>query len=219
MPPEERRAALIAATLPLLKEHGPGLSTRQIAEAAGVAEGTIFGVFPDKQSLIQAAVLSVFDPAPLEQSLSAIDPTIDLQACMSAIAEALTRRITDNAWLFIVMRKAAMAEEAAAPQPPPHSFFAEMASSRRRLLNAITAAIEPHRDQLRLEPHTVAMLLTAVLGVGTHKMFDDLPLPGPDELVTTLLHGLIIRPEHRGEEPVEKMPARPSTFTGDSIPC
>ena len=42
--PEERRAALIAATIPLLHEHGLEVSTKQIAHAAGVAEGTIFGV-------------------------------------------------------------------------------------------------------------------------------------------------------------------------------
>src|SRR5690349_3699156 len=39
LPPAERRAALVAATLPLISEHGPAVSTRQIAVAAGVAEG------------------------------------------------------------------------------------------------------------------------------------------------------------------------------------
>src|SRR6185437_10931544 len=39
---EERRAAIIAATLPLLLERGTNISTRQIAETAGIAEGTIF---------------------------------------------------------------------------------------------------------------------------------------------------------------------------------
>ena len=56
MAPEDRRAALIAATVPLLHEHGLDVSTRKIAEAAGVAEGTIFGVFPDKHSLVVAAL-------------------------------------------------------------------------------------------------------------------------------------------------------------------
>ena len=44
MPPAERREALINATLPLVLWHGPGVTTRQIAEAADVAEGTIFQI-------------------------------------------------------------------------------------------------------------------------------------------------------------------------------
>ena len=56
LPPSERRAEIIAATLPLLLAHGASVTTRQIAEAAGIAEGTIFRVFPDKESLIEAVV-------------------------------------------------------------------------------------------------------------------------------------------------------------------
>ena len=37
LPPSERRAEIIAATLPLVREHGANVTTRQIAEAAGIA--------------------------------------------------------------------------------------------------------------------------------------------------------------------------------------
>ena len=60
MPPEDRRAAIIEATLPLLEEYGPGLTTRQIAEASGVAEGTIFRVFTSLQELIEATIRERF---------------------------------------------------------------------------------------------------------------------------------------------------------------
>ena len=39
--PEDRRAALVEVTLPLVLEHGRAVTTAQIAEAAGVAQGTI----------------------------------------------------------------------------------------------------------------------------------------------------------------------------------
>ena len=74
MSPEERRSSIIDAVVPLLKEHGRNVSSRQIAEAAGVAEGTIFRAFGDKETLIAAAIARFFDPQPFRDALRAIDP-------------------------------------------------------------------------------------------------------------------------------------------------
>ena len=79
MPPAERREALINATLPLVLWHGPGVTTRQIAEAADVAEGTIFRVFDDKEALIRAVTERAFDPAPALAEIAAIEPALSLR--------------------------------------------------------------------------------------------------------------------------------------------
>ena len=63
---------IVAATLPLLLEHGDRVTTKQIAEAAGIAEGTIFRAFVDKDEVIAAVIESALDPEPLEAALSAI---------------------------------------------------------------------------------------------------------------------------------------------------
>ncbi len=79
MPPDERRRSIITATLPLLIEHGEMATTKQIAEAAGVAEGTIFRAFADKDALIAAVVQAAVDPGPLEAALAAIDPELPFE--------------------------------------------------------------------------------------------------------------------------------------------
>src|SRR3954469_4423303 len=74
MAPDERRRAIVDVVVPLLLEHGGDVTTRQIAEAAGIAEGTIFRVFPDKDALWTAVV---------EQTL---DPVVELRELHTAVA-------------------------------------------------------------------------------------------------------------------------------------
>src|SRR4051794_41957373 len=72
--PEERRAKLVDATLHLLREHGRAVTTRQIAEAAGVAEGTIFRVVESKEELVELAITRAFEPGALIDRIEEIDP-------------------------------------------------------------------------------------------------------------------------------------------------
>ena len=86
--PDDRRDAILEAVVPLLRERGREVSTRDLAEAAGVAEGTLFRAFGDKEKLISAAAERIFDPTPLWASLRGIDLTLPLEA---KLHEVLTR--------------------------------------------------------------------------------------------------------------------------------
>lgn len=71
MPPDQRRAAIVAAAVGLLETHGPELTTRMVAEAAGVAEGTLFRVFPSLGDLLGATYVEYLSSDRLRAQLAA----------------------------------------------------------------------------------------------------------------------------------------------------
>jgi AcrR family transcriptional regulator len=58
MDADDRRDMIVEAAMPLLVEHGAKVTSKQIADAAGVAEGTMFKAFGDKESLLHFAAKS-----------------------------------------------------------------------------------------------------------------------------------------------------------------
>src|SRR3954468_14690552 len=79
LPTEERRSTIVAATLPLFLEQGSAVTTRAIAQAAGIAEGTIFRVFPDKTALLDAVIEAALDPTPADVAIARIDPGLPFE--------------------------------------------------------------------------------------------------------------------------------------------
>jgi len=92
--PDERRAAIIDAVIPLIREKGRDISSREIAEAAGVAEGTIFRAFGDKESVIQAAIQRFMDPELLRAKLRGIDPDEPTEEKVRQVIQLLRDRLT-----------------------------------------------------------------------------------------------------------------------------
>ncbi len=85
---------IVDAVIPLLIENGREVSTRQIADAAGIAEGTIFRVFPDKDALFAAAVDKFLDPTAANRALRAIDPSESIENKINDILFLLRSRMT-----------------------------------------------------------------------------------------------------------------------------
>ena len=177
LPPEERRAAIVAATLPLLIERGANVSTRQIAEACGIAEGTIFGVFPDKEAVVQAALTAAFDPEPTERAIEAIDRKLPFETRLDEAVGIMQRRLMDI-WRLV----SSLGDPVTRPAPP-HDFVA---------LAEIFATEQHH---LRTDPVTAARQLRALtLAVSNPVLFAGAPMP-PREIVTLLLDGIRLREE------------------------
>ncbi|WP_205693779.1 TetR/AcrR family transcriptional regulator, partial [Cellulomonas sp. IC4_254] len=89
---DERRAAIALATVPLLEAHGAQVSTRQIAVAAGVAEGTLFRAFDDKVELLTAAAERALDPTAGVAEIDDLPPAADLAAELTQLADVMSAR-------------------------------------------------------------------------------------------------------------------------------
>src|SRR6185312_1515481 len=83
---------IIDAVIPLLLDHGAEVTSRQIANAAGVAEGTIYRAFGDKESLIRAAVERYLESSPIRQPLTDINPGLALEDKIRAAVVILQAR-------------------------------------------------------------------------------------------------------------------------------
>ncbi|MGB7982415.1 MAG: helix-turn-helix domain-containing protein [Candidatus Nanopelagicales bacterium] len=93
------RARLLAATRQVVADSGHShATTRAIAEAAGVSEGTIYRHFPDKLALFLAAVIDA--NAPIIESLSHLPARAGQGTVAGNVAEALGRLAAMNAQLL-----------------------------------------------------------------------------------------------------------------------
>src|SRR4051812_32951043 len=179
LPPAERRAAIVDAVGPLVIEHGSAVTTKQIAQRAGVSEGTIFNVFVDKEQLIDAVIDAALDPQPLEERLAAIDTGLPFEARLIAATQEVQLRMM-HIWRLL-----------SALGPPAHRQPRQIPQSPS--LAAIFAS-EPGR--VRVDPAAAARRLRAMTLTLTHPLMTDDPAT-PEEIVDAFLHGVATQSETR----------------------
>lgn len=172
--PEARRRTIVDAVIPLLLQDGVKVTTAQIAEAAGIAEGTIFRVFPDKATLLFEAVRESFDPAPELDMLTHIEKDLPFEIKLRKAAAILAKRGE---------RVHALAATLRTMQPPPglslHDAHKTIVEANSLLFGAITQLFQEESSQLAVEPAKAAAALRGLLFAVSF------PLNAPNEMITS----------------------------------
>jgi len=172
---EDRQEMIIAAVTPALIEHGRAVTSKQLAEACGLAEGTIFRAFGDKESLIAAVVAKNLDPEPFRNDLRRIDPELGLDEKVLALVALLRRRFET---VFHLM--AALGEFTRPPAP----------DARREFQGILERLMRPHAAQLAFPPDRVAQLIRSVTLAATLPQLNEGAPFDAHEVTALLLHGI-----------------------------
>ena len=188
--PEERRTAILDAVIPLFIDHGAAVTTAEMAAAAGIAEGTIFRVFPDKNALIHAAIEKAMDPEPIRKRLDAVDADLPMEDQLIAVTNILITRFESVASLMSMLRSLPHSQKG---YEEVHRIAAE---STNAVAAALTQLFSRHRDRLQVEPAQAAVLLRNMAFTNIHPHLAPAEKISSEQMVSALCFG-IIKPEVR----------------------
>ena len=200
MDPDERRDALVDVFLRLAHREGRNPTTSEIAQEAGVAEGTIFRAFPTKEVLENEAVQAAFCPAPVRRRIAAIDPEGSLRERLVDFTRIMQLRFTE---VFGLMDALGLT------QPPNrglheacyeagrhlrgHADHEEHEAAHQPLLDAIHDLLIHDEDCLVVPGTDVIHRIRLLTFSGSHPGIADGNVLTPEEIVDTVLFGLVRR--------------------------
>ena len=182
--PADRREAIIDATRPLLYQHGQNTTTKLIAEAAGIAEGTIFRSFSTKDELFDAVLEREFDPDKFLRRLAEIDPDLSLRERLTVYTTLLQQRFLGIFRLMAVMG-----------MPKPPAKFQDEQVRRRLHDRGLVTVIAGDADRLTLPVDRFTELVRGLTFAASHPHLTEQQPMTPAEIVDVVLHGVLRRGE------------------------
>jgi AcrR family transcriptional regulator len=199
--PDERRVAILEAVVPLVRERGLDVTTRELAAAAGVAEGTLFRVFPDKSSLVIAAAYEglthAAGAADSVAEIDSIEADLPLEDRLIRVIELGQRRMGQVVqWMSVLRRFQQVSGGPSAAQHEKmhdlrHKLEKQGEAQRAATSEAIGRLLAPDADRLRVSVEVAVMLVeSAVIGTHLRAGFQLSQVPA-QQVADVLVHGLV----------------------------
>lgn len=187
LPPDDRRRDIVEAVIPLLLEKGATLSTREIADAAGIAEGTVFSVFPDKASVIIEAVKVTVDPESTKAGLAEIPTDVPFERQLELAAGFLMERGERIGILVGVLRTV---DSSGSGKPVgAHRFISE---SHVAILTALAEVFERNKRSLKVAPDRAAVVFWGLVFANAHSLMASDEQLRAAEIVDMVLNGIAL---------------------------
>ena len=197
---DDRRDALMAVFVGLARREGRPPTTSEIAQEAGVAEGTIFRVFATKEALEREAVQASFCPAPVRRRIAAIDPHAALRERLVDVTRILQARLVD---VFGLMGALGLTQP---PNRGPHQACYDAGrhvpgladdkvhgTAHEPLFESMQALLVDAEDDLVVDRGELVHRLRLLTFSGSHPGIADGRVMTPEEIVDTVLYGVVRR--------------------------
>jgi AcrR family transcriptional regulator len=156
-------AILEAAVQVLLKEGRERLTTRKVADRAGVSVGTLYQYFPNKSALLQAV---------LRNHLEGVAQTID-QVCREMKGAAVDAMATTLVEAFLKAKLAHVETSRALYSVSDDVRGAEIArQNAARNIAAVAAMLESAKERLNDDPQVMASITLATMAGVSRRMLE-----------------------------------------------
>ncbi len=144
---------------PLLAARGAAATSRDLADVAGVAEGTLFRAFGSKGNLIHAVLENYLDAEVLRTRFSGTDDDASLDVVVSSIMRILSDRVTGLFVIASAIDPGGTGDHRKRGRPHPSNKHGE---DLARMDQLIADQLEPYAAQLSISPAKAAEFIRGV---------------------------------------------------------